>query len=220
MGPRGLAASLLLAALVAAPACTSPKVVRPGVRPPERGTVHGTLYLPERASKSAGERPVVVYLDRTDGRKRPRASRGERTVRQEKQGLSPGFLAVAAGQTVRFSNEDEVYHHTFSSSRPNAFDLGRAGRGETREVTLRHPGVVRVYCALHPWEQGVIFVAPLPYFDTVEGPGSYEIREVPPGRYRLGTWSETGPGPDRTVSVGAGKWVRVEIPIESGGENL
>ncbi len=62
----------------------------------------------------------------------------------------PRVLVVPVGSTVRFPNRDPLNHNVFSVSDSNAFDLGLFGRGETKQVTLRHPGLVRIFCNVHP----------------------------------------------------------------------
>jgi hypothetical protein len=158
-----------------------------------------------------------VYLERLDGERRARGPLAVETIRQTARSFSPELLAVAPGQTVRFSNEDGVYHHIFSSSEPNTFDLGLIKSDESREVTLTQDGAIRVYCSLHPWESGVIFVAPTSHFQTLEPPGRYEILDVPPGRYRLSTWGDALPSANRVVTVEPGQSSSIELSIEGGG---
>jgi hypothetical protein len=78
-------------------------------------------------------------------------------------------------------------------------------------VQFHEPGLVRIYCSLHPSERAVVFVAPSPYFATFRPPGSYEIRDVPPGRYRLHAWSESISAEARAVTVQPGAAVAVGI---------
>jgi plastocyanin len=147
------------------------------------------------------------------------APKKEVAIRRRDQRFSPSFVVVTAGQSVRFNNEDEIYHRIFSYSESNRFDLGILRRGSSKTVTLEHPGAVRFYCSLHPGERGTIFVAPSPYFDTIYPPDTYEIRGVPPGRYRLRTWTETMPGVARLVAVHGGKSTPIELSIDGRSED-
>jgi hypothetical protein len=184
---------------------------------PTPGTVEGTLRVQAAGAEAADPPWVVVYLERLEGEPQPRDPLPVETIQETAGSFSHHPLVVAPGQTVRFSNEDGVYHQIFSTSEPNAFDLGSIKADESREVTFTHGGVVRVYCSLHPWESGVIFVAPTSYFHTVQPPGRYEIVDVPPGRYRLSTWGDTLPSANQVVTVQPGQASSIELAIEGGG---
>jgi hypothetical protein len=176
-------------------------------RAPATGSVRG--WWP---SATAG--PVVVYLEPLDARVAPAASGPPVRVVPASPGSAPSFAVVARGASVRFPHRDAFVHRIFSYSEPNAFDLGVVGPGDAPPVRLEHTGSVRFYCSLHPWETGLIFVAPSPWFDTPEAPGPFEIREVPAGRYRLFAWSGEDPAEVRTLSVQAG-----EATALDGGEH-
>jgi plastocyanin len=184
---------------------------------PTTGTVEGTLRVQAAGAEAPDPPQIVVYLERLDGETQPRAPLAVETIHETAGSFSPDLLVVAPGQTVRFSNEDGVYHQIFSSSEPNAFDLGSIKADESREVTFAHHGVVRVYCSLHPWESGVIFVAPTSHFHTVQPPGRYEILDVPPGRYRLSTWGDALRSANQVVTVQPGQASSIELAIEGGG---
>jgi hypothetical protein len=51
---------------------------------------------------------------------------------------------------------------------------------------------------------GYIVVSPMPYFALTDKSGNYEIKNVPPGKYTLKTWSENGKVATQAVEVGAG----------------
>lgn len=201
---------LLLAACVAAAGCAwIPAALRPGAT----GTVHGRVLPAAEALRGGGPPQVVVYLEPLEPGWRHRSRPARSTLRQGGRESWPALLAVAAGDSVEFRGEDEVHHQIFSYSEPNAFELGLGGPDDAEVVTLRHEGVVRFYCSLHPWESGVILVAPTRYFDTSGATGRYEIRHVPRGRYRLHTWSEAPADVERIVLVTGGEATSVDIDI-------
>jgi hypothetical protein len=61
-------------------------------------------------------------------------------------------------------------------------------------------------------------VAPSPYFDTITPPENYEILGVPPGRYRLRTWSETSRSVERVITVHGGDFTPIELSIDGRSE--
>jgi plastocyanin len=179
--------------------------------------VEGRVLLEPGSAQNAEPFQVVVYLDPVDGGSRAHAPARAGTIRPAEGRFEPAFLAIARGQEIRFSNEEETYHRFFSSSTGNEFDVGLLKTGQARDVALEHTGVVRVYCRLHPWEGGVIFVAPTPHFQTLETPGDYIIADVPPGDYRLATWGDAVQSADDVVTVRPGRATSVELALERGG---
>jgi hypothetical protein len=108
---------------------------------------------------------------------------------------------VPVGSTVRFPNADPISHNVFSASDPNAFDLGKYGRGEARGHTFTAPGVVRVFCNVHPRMAAFVHVMATPYFTQPSADGSFALDNVAPGHYTLRVWHERSPvlGEDLTV---------------------
>lgn len=187
----------------------SPPDGLPDSPPSVTGSVHGHV-LPADGEASG----VVVYLEPVEPGWRQRAPGKAVAVHQGEDASWPTLLAVAAGDRVEFRARNEVHHRIFSYSAPNAFELGVGDAAEAAAVELRHEGVVRFYCSLHPWESGVIVVTPSPWFDTSGAGGSYEIRDVPQGRYRLRTWSGPRASVERIVVVTGGESTAVDLELD------
>jgi hypothetical protein len=165
------------------------------------GELRGSVALDLPGARLADFGPVVVYLEGRDG---ARSGSGPGALRQRGAQFTPGFLAVAAGDSVAMPNDDDIFHNVFSFSSPNDFDLGLYPGGESREVRFEHPGVVKVYCSIHEAMSATLFVAPTRWFAVVDADGRYAIPGVPPARYRLRTWAEKLPESALDVEVGAG----------------
>lgn len=150
-----------------------------------------------------GQRPVmnetVVWLEPIGDRPlRPSPQKTEIVTRSKT--LFPHVMAVPAGSTVDFPNEDPISHNLFSLSTGNSFDLGLYRRGTTKSQKFEKPGVVNVYCNVHPNMSAVIHVMPTPYYGFADAQGRYSI-EAPPGRYRLVAWNELGGTTESTIEV-------------------
>lgn len=100
----------------------------------------------------------------------------------------PHVLVAPAGSTVRFPNHDPFNHNVFSVSEPNQFDLGLYGRGETKAQVFAQPGLVRVYCNVHPRMVAYLVVTANRFYAQPGADGTFAIERVPPGRYRLHVW--------------------------------
>ncbi|MEZ5416001.1 MAG: hypothetical protein R2708_01490 [Vicinamibacterales bacterium] len=146
----------------------------------------GTVTTKVRSGVSAAQ--AVVYAEPLSGTA-PAAAPKPFSVTQKGKTFTPRVLGVPAGAAVRFPNDDDIFHNVFSLSPGHAFDLGlyRAGASKTR--TFATPGVVRVFCNIHPQMTALVVVAPTPWVTTAAPDGSWRL-ELPAGRYRLTALSE------------------------------
>jgi plastocyanin len=152
----------------------------------QRGTMVG-LAKDAAGDPLAFERArVVVYLEGP----LPTAAARHETFRmdQANRRFSPDLLVVPVGATVSFPNMDPIFHNIFSLSKPKEFDLGSYDRGGSRSITFSKPGIVYVYCHLHPNMEGTIVIAPSQYFAHVNGAGQFRLPAVPPGEYTVVAW--------------------------------
>ncbi len=130
----------------------------------------------------------------------------------------PRVVVVPVGSTVRFPNHDPFDHNVFSVSEPNPFDLGLYGRGEAKGYTFTRPGLVRIFCNIHPRMVAFVLVMATRHYAQPAGDGSFAIDDVSPGRYTLHAWHERGPEVTRDFSVGgAGTAAGLEIQLDARG---
>lgn len=197
---------------------------------PRTGGVRGRLIL-RRADRAAERRPAVadagagaprvptdlrrgvVYLEQAprgafDDLDPPRAVMDQRNERFE-----PHLLAVTVGTMVDFPNSDRTYHNVFSLSRAKRFDLGRYAAGRSKAVRMDRPGVVRVFCDIHSHMNAFVLVFAHPFFDVTDVNGRYELRNVPSGTYTVVGWYEGEPRLTRSVTVSAGGWTDLDLPV-------
>ena len=164
------------------------------------GPVNGTVRTLARAGVAPAA--IVVYAEPVDAP----ASRAARRVvlTQKNKTFQPRVLAVPAGSSVDFPNNDGIFHNVFSLSGPQPFDLGLYRAGETKQRTFATPGIYRVFCNIHPQMTAVIVVTPS-VFTTVAGADGRFTLDLPPGRYKITALSERAAAVsvDATSSAGA-----------------
>lgn len=182
-------------------------------------TVKGNVELgvEEVLLEHAG--PIVVYLD-TKVAPLPSASTAAPAkfeIRQRHARFSPAFLVVARGDRVLMPNDDTIFHNVFSYSRPNDFDLGLYARGELREVVFEHTGPVNLYCSIHESMSATVYVTPSRLYAIAGADGRFAIDGVPPGRYRLRSWSRRLPDAETWVEVKAGQPALARLVVAPRG---
>jgi plastocyanin len=107
---------------------------------------------------------------------------------QRNQRFEPQLLVIPVGSTVSFPNADPIYHNVFSLSGAKKFDLGYYPEGHTRTIQFDEPGVVQIYCHLHPNMYAAVVVTPNQWYTHPAVDGSFTLSHVPPGDYRLVVW--------------------------------
>lgn len=141
-----------------------------------------------------GEVPLsemVVFLEPADPADTPLApSTGTVKVSQKGAKFAPALTIVGVGQTVEFVNDEDrlIEHNVFSNAPTKKFDLGMYPPGQSRSVTFDKPGAVLLYCSIHRYMDGVVFVSPTPYASKVSPDAGYRIDNVPPGKWVVKTW--------------------------------
>jgi plastocyanin len=154
---------------------------------------------------SPDRRRSVVYLESGPiGAFGDDAGRAEARLDQRNEAFFPYVLAVQAGTTVAFPNDDRTYHNVFSFSKAKKFDLGRYARGQSKSVRFERPGVVRVFCDIHAHMSAFILVFAHPYFATTDADGRFQIPSVPPGSYTIAVWTDGVVRETRKIDVPAG----------------
>lgn len=162
------------------------------------GTVKGQVALLEQSGKKAASlTEVVVYVDGIKGAK-PRP--GHAVVKMSHKAFEPRVVAIGVGGTVDFPNDDPIFHNVFSVSGENRFDLELYKKPKSGQWVFQNPGIVRVYCNIHPQMSAVVVVRDNPYFAQAEADGSFVIPDVPAGRYTVKAWHERA-GQEATAQV-------------------
>jgi plastocyanin len=155
--------------------------------PAAGGTITGRVDLVDKPGRRTSDlSDVVVYLDDVKVRPKPATA----SVIMKGKAFIPHVVAVPVGGTVEFPNEDPIFHNAFSVSGANRFDLALYKRPNTGRQTFQHPGVVKVYCNIHPQMSAVVVVRDNPYFTKVASNGTFTVENVPAGKHTLKAWHE------------------------------
>jgi plastocyanin len=144
---------------------------------------------------------VVIYLE---GPAAPQAKDAAPVqVEQINRRFSPELVVIPAGTSVSFPNMDPIFHNIFSLSKAKSFDLGNYDKGDSRTVLFSKPGIVEVYCHLHPNMAATVVVTPNRWYARVDRSGQYQIPDVPPGEYTVVAWHKAAGFFRKTIVVGA-----------------
>ena len=173
-----------------------------GALAPPAGRIQGKVTLLDGGKPRADASNIVVWIEAT--RVSDHASPAV-TMTSEHKRFTPRVLAVEEGRAVSFPNVDPIFHNVFSVSGENRFDLGLYRSGRSKEKTFSAPGLVRVYCNIHPQMVGYVRVVDSS-FSAVTGPdGAFAFDGVPAGARVVKAWCEAGGEASEPLVVRAGQ---------------
>lgn len=151
--------------------------------PVQAGVIKGQVKGGKKLRKAA----AVVYLADAPGEfRQPQANP---TMDQRNMTFIPHVLAIQAGTTVDFLNNDEVRHNVFSPDREK-YNLGTWPTGEVKPRIFPNKGVYTQLCNVHPEMEAFVVVLDTPYFATTDDKGNFVIKDIPPGEYTIKAWHE------------------------------
>jgi plastocyanin len=166
----------------------------------QAGEIKGKVSV--QGLKSADN--IAVYVEAIPSKEFP-APAQHVTVDQKQLKFVPHVVVVQKGTTVEFRNSDTVLHNVYwpaiSGNKKLAHNMGTWPEGQEKSFQFNELGVVPLLCNVHPEMSGYIVVAPTPYFAVTDKEGNFIIKDVPPGKYTLKTWSEEGKPVTQAVDV-------------------
>ena len=133
---------------------------------------------------------VVLWLEPADHAAPSTGAGRHAEMLQKDKHFSPHVLAIPTGTTVDFPNADPIFHNAFSNFSGQPFDVGLYPPGTSKNVTFKHPGIVRVFCNIHSSMSAIIAVLPTPWYAVTPATGKFAIPNVPPGDYQLRMFHE------------------------------
>src|SRR6201996_6580304 len=160
---------------------------------------------------------VVIYLEGAPPASADAPAPVTAQIQQEDRRFVPDMVVVPVGSTVSFPNMDPIFHNIYSLSKPKSFDLGSYDKGETRKVTFPKPGIVEIYCHLHPNMAATVLVTPNRWYARPDRAGQYRIPNVPPGQYTVVAWHKSAGFFRKTITVSADHNADADffIPLEA-----
>ena len=178
------------------------KVTLSGTPPPEKeidtlkadaqcgkhhpGSTPMTKFYVVGANKELAD--VIVVVKGLEG-KSTGATAAPATVDQKGCLYIPQILAVQTGQKIAVKNSDDVMHnvHTVPTVSSNKEEnKGQPGGAPDLSFSIPAPeNFLKFKCDVHNWMFAWVTVLDHPYFAVTGKDGSFTIKDVPPGKYKV-----------------------------------
>jgi len=148
-------------------------------------------------NKSVGN--VVISLHGKKLKKRG----GEYKLDQKKCRYEPHVIAVPLDSELKIHTSDPINHniHTYSFENDPINIMFLPGQ-DAYSQEMEEAEIIKVECDLHDWMRAWIVVTPNAYSTVSDTDGSFEIPDVPPGKYELTAWHETLGSLTKNITVG------------------
>ncbi|CAN5118304.1 hypothetical protein BH11MYX1_BH11MYX1_06150 [soil metagenome] len=178
------------------------------------GRVVGTVKITDADGKPSNADAIIYVV----GFKEAPGTEITQVAQKDKK-FVPDLVAITVGEHVKFPNGDAFLHNVFSQSTARKFDLGSFKRGDAKDKDFLDPGVVDVYCNIHPEMAATILVLPNRRHTKRNADGSYAIEGVPPGSWTVFAYTRRAAKPvSAPVTVSAGQDVVVNLALTRGAE--
>jgi plastocyanin len=182
------------------------------------GRVVGSVKITESDGKPSIGSDAIVYVVGVASAA-PRTPGPKVKIEQKGRTFVPDLVAVTVGDTVSFPNADAFLHNVFSQSGTRKFDLGSFKKGDTKDKEFPSPGVVDVYCNIHPEMAATILVLPNRFHTRTGADGTFTLDGVPPGEWTLFAYTRRAARPvSAKITVKAGADTTVDIGLQRGAE--
>ena len=183
---------------------------RPGVP----AVVQGSVKISNSDTEPNLSR-VVVYLASHPMLDGMPVSPQRAVMAQRNKAFVGDLLVISRGTTVEFPNEDPFSHNVFSRSRAASFDLDRYPAGQSKSYTFQQPGIVQLFCNIHPNMKATILVVPNRFFTRASKEGTFRLDGVPPGSYELVAWHERCQEQHQAIQTGAAMATNVSLTLQA-----
>jgi len=97
---------------------------------------------------------------------------------------------LPVGTTLEFANSDAVSHnvHTYPGKNDAMNKTIAAGAKETQK--LDKADRIEIKCDIHPWMNSFLIVTDTPYHAVTGPEGTFEIKDLAAGEYKVEYWHE------------------------------
>ncbi|HEY7087477.1 MAG TPA: hypothetical protein VH518_05260 [Tepidisphaeraceae bacterium] len=128
----------------------------------------------------------------------------------------PHAIGVEVDQPLRVRSSDPTMHNVhFMPEKNVAKNLSMTQQGQ--EVTTKFAAAefIRFRCDVHPWMCAWVGVFENPFFAVTQEDGTFELKSIPAGTYRVVAWHELYGRREQSVTITDDK--PIEVNFSFGG---
>lgn len=151
---------------------------------------------------------VLVIVE--DVKKGKAAPKKDITIDNNKCYFEPVVSITYKGSNFVVKNSDPIMHNTnlgimLQDKRSTVYNLALPKKDQVISKPVRRIGMHEVKCSTHEWMRAYIYVSEHPYVALTDANGSFEIKDLPAGKYKVKIWHEGFKEVTKDVDVSTGK---------------
>lgn len=132
----------------------------------------------------------------------------------------PHVFGMMVNQNIKLINSDEFLHNVNAPDARKNVAMPKPGE-RIEKRWFRKPKVPAVFqCEVHSWMKAYACIVDHPYFSVTTDDGTFEIKGLPPGTYKVTVWHELVRGlkapVEQEITVGEGETKEIEFVYTLG----
>ena len=120
---------------------------------------------------------------------------------------------VGVGRQLVIRNSGSRSATIYSVSEGNEFNAGSIAPGTSTQFVVRNAGLIEILATPGGATIAQLYAAPSPWVQVAGSGERIMFRDLPPGRYEIGSWHANLPGKPQTVSVSGGSTQDVTVIV-------
>lgn len=167
-------------------------------------------YTYEISSKGEVQNAFVVVEDIKKGKAAPKQ---DMKIENKKCAFVPHVAVAYKGSKYVVKNNDPIFHNTkiLLQNGRTVYNLAFPKQGQVISKPVRKLGFMNLKCNVHKWMRAYVYTSAHPYVAITGKDGSFEIKDLPPGKYTLKIWHEGFGEQKKTVEVTASKVTEITV---------
>lgn len=157
---------------------------------------------------------LVTVKDGLGGRKFD-APKTPVTIDQVGCQYKPHVVALQKGQPLKVRNGDDTNHNIHFQPKVNQeHNFSQPKKDMEKDLELVTEAPFHVKCDVHPWMGAWVAVYEHPFFSVTGKEGTFELKNLPPGKYVIEAWHEKFGTQTATVEVKSGETKEQDFTFE------
>ena len=164
----------------------------------------------EISDKGEVQSAFVIVEDVQKGKAAPKQ---DLAIENKECHFEPHVGVAYLGAQFVVKNSDPIFHNTklLLPTGQTVYNLAFPKQGQVIQKPVTKMGFINVQCNAHKWMCAYVYASEHPYVAVTGKDGSFEIKDLPPGRYTLKIWHEGLGEQKKTIEVAAGKATEVTV---------
>lgn len=133
---------------------------------------------------------------------------GEYKLEQKDCRYTPHVTAMMKNSVLKIHSSAPIKHNLHSYSFDNdVVNILILPDQDDHYLEFGKPGIVKVKCDLHGWMTAWVIVTNNPFYNISDQEGTFQIKDLPPGKYTINAWHEVLGSKSQAVIIGEGNAV-------------